>query len=480
MAEIHVLVMPAGRPPAAPLGSAGLESTDRLTTLLNRLADEGLPVVLGPDLGGYLSHAIEYDAGALLIVHSSGDLPPELPNPAYAFATGGVAAIASLTRPGGVPVTPDGLPFFDLHDWPTDGSAAFTALVEHLGALLRSGLRFDYERQIDEGQVEKARVAVNELQDLTAEVRDLAEVLSDDEPASKAVRETLAEISGTYRVVLAAIESFMKAGQDIEGKGAGAYSNLARGLLVETIRNGRGHCTRIGIRYWRVGGLRYDIKDRLADKQLAVLDERFDNLANADGDLFSEMDKVGETLQAESRIIERLLLTGRTQQARQHVATAAEKLAPLEEALETALAKFQEVEIDLGWAEPLHTEKEPINVTYKTVNINGTFYNCNVVVADLIERSSIVVGRSDASDELKAALQELHKATAKMTEHLPTDEAELAAKDLSDLAQEATSERPRPAFWRRAAENLLAAAKAAVEYGTPVIELVAKVTALLA
>jgi hypothetical protein len=480
MFENHVLIIRAGRPLEAARESGRAGRADRLTTLVIRLANEGLPVVLGPDLGDFPSNALVHDAGALLIVHDSGELPPELPYPADEFAGSGMAAIAALTRPGRVPAGPDEFPVFDLHDWPAGGSAVFTRLVGHLAALLGTGFRFEYEPKIDEAQVADATEAVHGLQDLTAEVRGLAEVLSNDEPAARAVRETLAEISGTYRVVLAAIESFMKAGQDIDGKGARAYSNLARGLLVSTIRNGRGHCSRIEIRYRRVDGLRNGIKNRLSDPELAVLDERFDALGNADNDLFAEMDRVGATLQRESRTIERLLVTGRKQQAHQHVAAAAEKLTPLEDSLETALAKFQDIEIALGWAEPLPEAKEPVNVTYKTVNINGKFVNSNVVVAESIEQSSIIVGHSHAPEELKKALQELHIATAEMTKHLPSDEAELAAHDLQTLAKEATSEKPRHAFLRRAADGLIAAAKATVEYGTPVIELIAKVSALLA
>jgi len=474
----HVLAMPLSE--ASPDEGITGPPNDRLTQLLARIADEGLPIVLGAGLGGYPSYADQHDAGALLIVHSSGVLPTDLPDPARSFANGGLAAVASLVELGIPYAGPDELAFFDLHDWPESGAASYASLVEHLRALLRSGLRFESEHQIDDTQIKSARAAVRELQDLTAEIRDLAEVLSDDEPASKAVRETLAEISGTYRVVIAAIESFMRAGREIEEEGASAYNQLARGLLAKRIRSGRGHCTRIGVRYRRVGGLRDGIKDRLEPERLAVLDGRFEELASADGDLFSEMDRLGRALQEESRIVERLLLTGRIEQARQHVAIAAGRLAPLEEALESALGKFEDIEVDLGWAEPVPEEKEPVNVTYKTVNIAGTFVNSPVVVAESIEQSSIMVAQSAVPEELKSVLQELHKATAEMTSHLPEDEAALAGRDLEDLAKEATSDKPRPAFWRRAADGLLAAAKGVAEYGTPVVELVTKVAALLA
>ena len=139
-----------------------------------------------------------------------------------------------------------------------------------------------------------------------------------------------------------------------------------------------------------------------------------------------------------------------------------------------------EIELALGYAEPLPPPKEVVQMSTQSITIFGSVYDSNIVAAATIERSSITLAESPIGEELKLALRELHEATAALTTRLSDDEAALAARDLEDLTKEATSGSPRPAFWRRAADGLMTAAKRTAEVGIPVIELVTKVTALLA
>jgi hypothetical protein len=317
------------------------------------------------------------------------------------------------------------------------------------------------------------------LKSLTSVIGTLGDVLSNDDQRSQAVRETLAEVGSTYRVVKEAIVEFIAAGHAIDGRGVEAYAALAHGELRRAIHNGRAHCTRIGVRYERVGGLRDSIKARLPAAALAVMNDTFDRLATADGDLFQSMEMLGETLTTEARVVERLLLTDQKEKARSRVALAAKRLTNLEDTLDDALHAFQRIESELGYAEPVATEGEVANVTNQSITVYGNVVNSAIVAAKTIEGSSIRVVGSDAREDIKAVLLELHKATAEMTTHLPDDEAELAASVLEDLAREATSPSPRPKFWRRAADGLLDAAKKVADVGLPVVELVTKLTALL-
>jgi hypothetical protein len=352
-------------------------------------------------------------------------------------------------------------------------------LVGHLRALIGSRLGLEYAGIEFDEQVSATLTSVERLKTLTAEIADLHTVLSEEQAHSSALRETLGEISRTYEVVQDAIETFRAAGLTLERSDGQVFAGLAGGMLKKHIHNGRAHCTRIGVRYKRVGGLRDEVKAKLSPKALKSLDKTFEDLANADGDVFSMMDQLGEALTIESRAIVRLLLTDRKDDARNHVALAAERLAPLEEALEDALLAFQNIQSSLGYAEPAPKEKEEVHVTHQTITIHGDVVNSNVVAAATITDSFNRLAKSKVEEELKSALTALHKATAELTTRLPADEAERAACDLAELAAEATSESPRRAFWKRAAEGLLSAAEKVAKAGIPVIELVNKITGML-
>lgn len=143
------------------------------------------------------------------------------------------------------------------------------------------------------------------------------------------------------------------------------------------------------------------------------------------------------------------------------------------------LCEFREIEQLLGYTEDTPGEERTIQVSVQQVNINGIVVNSNVVAANVIKSSSITAANAKISDELKELLSELHPTVAALTASLPEDEAALAAQDLADLTKEATSPNPRKAFWRRAADGLLAVAGTVGTVGIPVAELVNKVITLL-
>ncbi|MGH3690508.1 MAG: hypothetical protein ACRDT7_10165 [Microbacterium sp.] len=324
-----------------------------------------------------------------------------------------------------------------------------------------------------------ATQGISGLARLTDQVQELVEVLADDAVHSRQLRKALSEVGATYRIVETALERFVAAGLDPKRVQGDTFARLERGLLTQAIVNGRGHCGRIATQYSKVGGVRDAVKDRIEPELLTSMDETFEQLGTADGDLFAAMDALGEALTGESQVIVRHLTTGREDLARERIVAARDKLLPLEDELTKSLGAFQAIEGALGFAEPIPEEGGGVSVSISTINIGGDVINSNVVAADVIKNSSLTVTSAPVNEELKTMLTELHKAVAALTAELPDDEAERAAQDLKELTDEATKPTPRPAFWKRAAEGLMEAAKKVVEVGTPVVALVTKVVQLL-
>ncbi|MBI4849573.1 MAG: hypothetical protein HY808_13560 [Nitrospirae bacterium] len=107
-------------------------------------------------------------------------------------------------------------------------------------------------------------------------------------------------------------------------------------------------------------------------------------------------------------------------------------------------------------------------------HISGGF-----VVAKSIENSFNKVASSDLADELKELLQKLSIEIGKIIEHLPKDEAEDVAEDLSTLIDKATSEKPKRKWWSVSIDGLSKAAEKLGKVGMPVLELVGKIVPLL-
>jgi hypothetical protein len=465
MDEGHVLVMGPG------------ENESRFGLLLRKIAAEGLTVIRGPDIGGYPSYAQEVDAAALLVPSGAQGWHVSQKTSMDRFAREGQLVFVNLDGTSQAsPAVGDAI-YFDFAGWTGDPSPEFDRLIAHLRVLIGTRLSDQNVWKLDARQVDLANAGITELQTLTDRIGQIGGALSGDEERSRPLRETLAEIGGTYRVVKSAVERFVAAGLSPSGPDARVYAGLAHGSLAQQIRNGRGHCHRIGRRYSCVGGLRDGLAEKLSSQILASLDVTFERLANADGDVFSAMDALGYALTNESQVIVRHMLTGRIEQARQHIADAIERLLPLERAVEKALEAFQIVTTALGYAESSSKEQEVVYMS--KVEIHGNVVGSNIVAAQTIENSQIAVKNSAAPQDLKVALEALHEAAKDLTNRLSGDDAALASKDLKDLAEEAVSPTPSRAVWRRAAEGLLSVAKSVGEVGIPVVDLVGKVSTLL-
>jgi hypothetical protein len=106
-------------------------------------------------------------------------------------------------------------------------------------------------------------------------------------------------------------------------------------------------------------------------------------------------------------------------------------------------------------------------------------------VAKIIQDSFNTVSAASADEEVKAVLNELHKAVLTMLEEGKskgqlTDEEEAAvARDLESFSSEAVAASPRRRWYQLSAEGLKNAAKTVGEIGIPVLELTARVLSLL-
>jgi hypothetical protein len=367
----------------------------------------------------------------------------------------------------------------DLGEWAGDESEEFTRLVEMLVRLLDHRLSKIPGQLLGPGVVRQAEMAVEQVSEMVSAVHRLDDVLGRNNPQTQALSATLRELGATYRVVKSSIETFFAAGLGPDGIDGRAYAFLERGTLAEAIHNGRAHCLRIGARYYREGGIRQELASRVDSDVLASADSTFEELTNSDHDMLAAMDMVGKALTAESRAIVVHLLTEQEQLARRRLLDARELLLPLEDRLDTALFAFQKLEASLGYAEDHAEDRGVVQVSIKNVNIGGGNVGCNIVVAELIKESTILLGSPGVPAELRRYLEELHKAVAALTTTLSDDDALLAARDLKDLTDEATSEKPRTALWQRAANGLLDTAKRVADVGAPVVDLVNKVVALL-
>jgi hypothetical protein len=139
---------------------------------------------------------------------------------------------------------------------------------------------------------------------------------------------------------------------------------------------------------------------------------------------------------------------------------------------------FENANIVCEKIENLHVET--MNMTKIEVTLgDGTTIQGDFVVANSIKDSFNKVENANVSNELKSLLKDLAKSVATMSEHLPKEIAGQAARDLETLAAEATSKTPREKWWQLSAEGLTKAAKDIGEIGKPVLELAAKIVAIL-
>jgi hypothetical protein len=109
----------------------------------------------------------------------------------------------------------------------------------------------------------------------------------------------------------------------------------------------------------------------------------------------------------------------------------------------------------------------------------GAQINAPITIADSIENSFNTIQDSSADDQLKAVLRELTEAVAQAAHSASPEHAAEMGRDLETLAAEATSAQPRRRWYELSLEALRDTARTLGEVGVPVVELTAKIGALL-
>jgi hypothetical protein len=365
-----------------------------------------------------------------------------------------------------------------------DAGYEFEELVRRLNGLVadsRQRSSFDAVRSVDYAlpladggaAVSSPLYAVNELEKLTTGVQRIGEILASDDQRTRLVRATLNEIGTSYRVVLDSIDEFYAVGGGSDPPDKAALAKLRGGRLAERIHNGRGHCKRIGARYFAEGGLRQALEPQVSAQTLEASDGTFRSLTNADMDLFDAMDMVGLSLTREARQLYALVLAGQQDEASRRLVRAHETLTPLEEALHKALRRFQDVEQALGYAQ--ESLQEGKVVEDHSINIYGPVTNS--VVAGTIRDSRIRLQSSTLPEGLEESMQELLAAVETMSGQLTPDDAEAAASELDQLTKEVTSEQPKAGIIKKCLRSLELFGRSVTDAGLPVVELVAKIAA---
>ena len=114
-----------------------------------RLAGAGLPLIVGPAIGGYPSWSQSSHAAALLLVADGSSVPAPLPYPLDVFARRGQAVVVNLgPRSYEAPARGEVM-YVDLGDSPEVTPGAIERLIAHLRALVASGVDSPNQPELD-------------------------------------------------------------------------------------------------------------------------------------------------------------------------------------------------------------------------------------------------------------------------------------------------------------------------------------------
>ncbi|RIK58714.1 MAG: hypothetical protein DCC57_00240 [Chloroflexi bacterium] len=337
------------------------EDRERVRTLVDHLSSQ-FSIWWDADIepGTWFRQAIDeqLDEAACVIVvwtkHSVGK--QFVSDEANRGLSRGVLVPVVLDKDVKIPVGFGEIQFIDLSDWQQTESAEMAKLVKRVQSLVERGPspRFQYAPlETDVWMVENSLQATAELRELTARIRSLGEILVPGSAPAADLLGALKEVGNTYRAVNTAITSFITPAVEQGPVDAKPFVEMERGSLLTTIKNGRGHCSRLLAYYGRYGGLRDWLKTKASAEMLANVDEVFSRLGTADGDLFAQLVQIGDLLTSESRAITNLLLAGQEAAARKRILAGRKKLEPLEQQLSTAMNELQQVAESLGYAEPV-------------------------------------------------------------------------------------------------------------------------------
>ena len=265
----------------------------------------------------------------------------------------GILIPVKLDEDADIPLGFSEMHHIELFDSITPKSPGVKKLIHSVKQLLRMPTeQVGYAGTLKENDwvISQADSATSELKNLVSQIGDISKKILLDDQSNKNIKGALTEVKKTYKSILKAIQEFVEPALGVDRVDAKSYAKLARRSLATDIRNGRGHCKRILAYYATVGGLREKLIVETSEKELTEIDQIFEKLGTADGDLFEQLEEIGRVLTNESRVIVGLLASGQEAQGKERILTAYQKLTSLEDELDEAMLELQQLQESLGYA----------------------------------------------------------------------------------------------------------------------------------
>lgn len=206
--------------------------------------------------------------------------------------------------------------------------------------------------------------------------------------------------------------------------------------LIGMVEEGRGHCHLIAEIYWV--DLRPYFEQALSDSEQQTMGNFFEQMGNADMDIFRPMLPLAEeTERAASEIID-LVFADELDEARQAAQALLKRMQPLRKKINQSLAEMKRFQKQFVALEP--EEELPTIVQHITVGdiINST----GIAIGDRASALVMQIGAGDisAQDELQAQTRALNYWLGKASVTQPDDSAELF--DALNVAMKVAVEKP--------------------------------------
>lgn len=332
---------------------------DRVRSLVDLLSSEGIDVWWDNKIepGERFRDAIYYvleKASCVVVVWTKTSVVRDwVRSEAERAMKRGVLIPVLLDADSKIPLPFTELEHVDLTQWTGRRDAAIERFLSPVKKLCaRKTYSSDYSGAVVDNKwaIDRSTSATHKLSNLVSRIKTLEEVLISDEDVVHDVRGALSEVGNTYRVVMDAVKRFVRPAIGADSVDPEPFLELENGVLNSDIESGRGHCLQILTLYGRAHGLRDWLEPRMDESKLKDLDEVFERLGTADGDLFSELADIGRILTNESRVIVNLLLAGQEKAARQRIKEGREKLQPVQKAVSEAQRELGEIQTSLGFA----------------------------------------------------------------------------------------------------------------------------------
>ncbi len=169
-----------------------------------------------------------------------------------------------------------------------------------------------------------------------------ARLKADPDAAAARLAEALGEVEKSCRALDEALAKFLTLALDRDAldQGSGLLLEIGGGGLIVTVERGRGHCHKIGNIYWEHLDRWFERVFKGDSEEYQSLRQVFDELGNADLDLFRQMVEVAREAQQEANVVLDHLFNDRREEARKAVRASFARLNPVRIAINELLAKL--------------------------------------------------------------------------------------------------------------------------------------------